>query len=54
MDDLNPESLWRFRIREFGPLLVGMDAHGGSLYDNIRSTVAQRRDAALAAIGVIS
>ena len=33
MDDLNPESLWQFRIKDFGPLLVAMDAHGGSLYD---------------------
>ena len=52
MDDLNPESLWRFRISGFGPLLVGMDSHGGSLYDSIRSTAAKRRDAALASIGV--
>lgn len=52
LDDLNPESLWQFRIRDFGPLLVGMDAHGGSLYDTIRATAAERRDAALAAIGV--
>src|SRR5262245_25915354 len=32
MDDLHPESLWRFRIKGFGPLMVAMDAHGGSLY----------------------
>ncbi len=51
LDDLNPESLWRFRIRGFGPLLVAMDSHGGSLY--ARSTKARRRrEAALAAMGV--
>ena len=27
LDDLNPESLWKFRVRGFGPLLVAMDAH---------------------------
>ena len=32
LDELNPESLWRFRIRDFGPLTVAMDSHGGSLY----------------------
>ena len=32
LDDLNPESLWRFRVRGFGPLLVAMDSHGASLY----------------------
>ena len=51
MDDLHPESLWRFRIRDFGPLLVGMDSHGGSLYANVRDDVASRRDAVLASIG---
>ena len=35
LDDLNPESLWKFRVRGFGPLLVGMDSHGGSLYREV-------------------
>ena len=35
LDDLNPESLWKFRVRGFGPLLVAMDSHGGSLYDAV-------------------
>jgi L(+)-tartrate dehydratase beta subunit len=52
LDDLNPESLWRFRIRNFGPLLVAMDAHGQSLYDTVKATAEERRAAALAAMGV--
>ena len=52
MDDLNPESLWRFRIRQFGPLLVGMDSHGGSLYDTVRAHTAAQRDKVLAELGV--
>jgi len=51
LDDLNPESLWRFRIRNFGPLLVGMDAHGGSLFARVQDDVAARRAAVLAGIG---
>lgn len=51
LDDLNPESLWRFRIRGFGPLLVGMDAHGGSLYQAVRDDVDARRAEILASIG---
>ncbi len=51
LDDLHPESLWRFRIRGFGPLLVGMDASGNSLYDRVGEAVAARRAAVLAAIG---
>jgi L(+)-tartrate dehydratase beta subunit len=52
LDDLNPESLWKFRVKGFGPLLVGMDAHGGSLYDSVQKTAAQRRAEALVSIGV--
>ena len=29
-----------------------MDSHGNSLYDRVNQTAADRRDAALAAIGV--
>ena len=52
LDDLNPESLWKFRIRDFGPLLVGMDSHGGSLYDQVRADVDGRRAQVLAGLGV--
>ncbi|MBU6492832.1 MAG: fumarate hydratase C-terminal domain-containing protein [Burkholderiales bacterium] len=54
LDDLNPESLWRFRIRDFGPLLVGMDSHGGSLYADVAAQAQARRADALAALGVHS
>lgn len=52
LDDLNPESLWKFRIRNFGPLLVGMDSHGGSLYEKIRTDTQGRRAQVLASLGV--
>ena len=52
LDDLNPESLWKFRIRNFGPLLVGMDSHGGSLYERVRTVVDARRAQVLASLGV--
>lgn len=52
LDDLNPESLWHFQVRDFGPLLVAMDSHGGSIYERVRETAAGRRAAALAALGV--
>jgi len=52
LDDLNPESLWKFRVRGFGPLLVSMDSHGGSLYTEVNKSSRDRRAAALAALGV--
>ncbi len=52
LDDLNPESLWRFRIRDFGPLRVAMDSHGGSIYAAVDAEARANRGAALAALGV--
>jgi len=52
MDDLNPESLWQFRIKDFGPLLVAMDAHGSSLYGAVQDRARDRRVEALARMGV--
>lgn len=52
LDDLNPESLWRFAIHDFGPLLVAMDSHGASLYDAVASEAQSRRSNALRFLGV--
>jgi L(+)-tartrate dehydratase beta subunit len=52
LDDLNPESLWKFRVRGFGPLLVAMDSHGGSLYDEVDTKARSRRANTLARLGV--
>src|SRR5262245_30411441 len=52
LDDLNPESLWKFRVKEFGPLLVAMDGHGGNLYSAVSAAAQSKRAAALAALGV--
>ena len=52
LDDLNPESLWKFRVNGFGPLLVAMDSHGASLYSKVRTAAQQRRAEALKRLGV--
>jgi L(+)-tartrate dehydratase beta subunit len=52
MDDLNPESLWKFRVRGFGPLVVAMDSHGGSLYTKVNQSARARREEALRKLGV--
>jgi L(+)-tartrate dehydratase beta subunit len=54
LDDLHPESLWKFRVRDFGPLLVAMDSHGASLYDAVNDDVRARRAQVLAKLGVKS
>jgi L(+)-tartrate dehydratase beta subunit len=52
LDDLNPESLWKFRVRGFGPLLVAMDSHGGSLYSQVQEASRARRAEVLKRLGV--
>jgi L(+)-tartrate dehydratase beta subunit len=52
LDDLYPESLWQFRVKGFGPLLVAMDSHGGSLYSRVRTAAQARRADALRRLGV--
>jgi L(+)-tartrate dehydratase beta subunit len=52
LDDLHPESVWKFRVKGFGPLLVAMDSHGASLYDEVDRGARERRANALARLGV--
>jgi len=52
LDDLNPESIWKFRVHGFGPLLVAMDSHGASLYDAVQQAASGRRAQTLARLGV--
>ena len=52
LDDLHPESLWKFRVNGFGPLLVAMDSQGASLYSQVKAAAQQKRGEALKRLGV--
>jgi L(+)-tartrate dehydratase beta subunit len=41
-EELMPECLWKFRVKDFGPLTVGIDAHGGSLYHDVQEEARRR------------
>jgi L(+)-tartrate dehydratase beta subunit len=41
-EDLMPECLWRFRVKDFGPLTVGIDSHGTSLYHDVQAEARRR------------
>ena len=41
-EELMPECLWKFRVKDFGPLTVGIDAHGGSLYRDVQAEARKR------------
>ncbi|HEX2302121.1 MAG TPA: FumA C-terminus/TtdB family hydratase beta subunit [Gaiella sp.] len=36
-EELMPECLWKFRVKDFGPLIVGIDSHGGSLHHEVQA-----------------
>jgi tartrate/fumarate subfamily iron-sulfur-dependent hydro-lyase beta chain len=36
------EAMWIFEAERFGPLVVAMDAHGNSIYKDVRSKVAEK------------
>ncbi len=41
-EELMPECLWKFRVKEFGPLTVAIDSHGGSLYHDVQAEAKRR------------
>ena len=41
-EDLFPECLWQFRVKELGPLTVAMDSHGESLYAQVAARARER------------
>ncbi len=46
-EELMPECLWKFRVRDFGPLTVGIDAHGNSLYHDVQKEARRRLEGIL-------
>jgi L(+)-tartrate dehydratase beta subunit len=41
-EELMPECLWKFRVKDFGPLTVGIDAHGNSLYRDVQDAAKKK------------
>ena len=44
-EELMPECLWKFRVKDFGPLTVGIDAHGASLFHDVQEAAKKRLEA---------
>jgi L(+)-tartrate dehydratase beta subunit len=47
-EELMPECLWRFRVKDFGPLWVGIDSHGNSLFHDVQEAASKRLEDILA------
>jgi L(+)-tartrate dehydratase beta subunit len=41
-EELMPECLWKFRVKSFGPLWVGIDAHGDSMYRDVQTEARKK------------
>ena len=41
-EELMPECLWKFRVKDFGPLTVAIDSHGNSLYHDVQAEAKKR------------
>jgi L(+)-tartrate dehydratase beta subunit len=41
-EELMPECLWKFRVKDFGPLTVAIDAHGNSLYHDVQEQAKRK------------
>ena len=54
IDDINPDALWKFRVKGLGPLLVAMDSHGQSLYSVVTENAQAQRAKVLAEMGIPS
>jgi L(+)-tartrate dehydratase beta subunit len=41
-EELMPECLWKFRVKDFGPLIVGIDAHGNSVFHDVQEAAKKK------------
>jgi fumarate hydratase subunit beta len=47
-----PEALWHLKCRHLGPLVVAMDAHGHSMYANVRDAMNEAEGRVREIIGI--
>ncbi|MFH1490640.1 MAG: FumA C-terminus/TtdB family hydratase beta subunit [Pseudomonadota bacterium] len=52
-EHLHPEALYQFRVKDFGPLTVAMDSHGGHLYFEVRDEAQRRLPEIYRKLGVV-
>jgi L(+)-tartrate dehydratase beta subunit len=41
-EELMPECLWKFRVKDFGPLTVAIDSHGNSIYHDVQERAKKK------------
>jgi L(+)-tartrate dehydratase beta subunit len=51
-EDLMPEAIWKLRVKNFGPLLVSVDTHGGNLYREVKKQAYANLDKVYEKLGI--
>lgn len=51
-EDLMPECLWQFRVKEFGPLIVAIDSHGNNTYFDVKAKARERLPQVMSQLGI--
>ena len=51
-EDLHPEAIYKFRVKDFGPLIVAMDSQGNHLYFDVKKQIAQKLPELYKSLGV--
>ena len=51
-EDLHPEAIYKFRVKDFGPLIVAMDSHGNHLYFDVHAQAMKKLPEIYGELGV--
>ena len=51
-EHLHPEALYKFRVKNFGPLTVAMDSHGKNLFEDVKEVTRQKLPEIYAKLGI--
>lgn len=51
-EHLHPEALYKFRVKNFGPLTVAMDSHGRNLFEDVKEVTRQKLPDIYAKLGI--
>ena len=51
-EHLHPEALYKFRVKDFGPLTVAMDSHGRNLFEDVKEVTRQKLPEIYAKLGI--
>jgi len=51
-EELHPEALYQFKVKDFGPLTVAMDSHGNHLYFEVKAQAEKKLPGIYKGLGI--